>query len=259
MGQSPFSATAASARLLTERFALADLAVRLGRADLPVSIDAARLEGNYSGAGTFSGGSATLGRVPLLLSEASGDWRMRDGGVSISGGMLIAHRHDPPNFYPLRSNDMNFVLADGRIRSTGSLHHPASGTKVTDATIQHDLDTGSGTAVLDVPGLNFGPGLQPEELTRLTEGVVALVQGRLTGQGRIAWTGSGEVTSTGEFTAHDMDLAASFGPITGMTGTIRFTDLLGLQTAPGAASFFGKHQLRHSRRKWGASLPVAAR
>jgi hypothetical protein len=30
-----------------------------------------------------------------------------------------------------------------------------------------------------------------------------------------------------------MDLAASFGPVTGMTGTIHFTDLLGLQTAPG--------------------------
>jgi hypothetical protein len=30
-----------------------------------------------------------------------------------------------------------------------------------------------------------------------------------------------------------MDLAASFGPITGMSGTIHFTDLLGMQTAPG--------------------------
>jgi len=233
MGQSPFSAAASSARLLAERFAIADLAVRLGHADSPVSIDAARMEGNYSGVGTFSGGNATLGKVPLLLSEASGNWRMRDGGVSLSGSMLLAHRADPPNFYPLRSNDMNLVLADGKIKATGSLHHPASGTKVTDVAIQHNLDTGNGNAVLDVPGITFGPGLQPEELTRLTEGVVALVMGRLSGQGQINWTGSGEVTSTGDFTAHDMDLAASFGPVTGMTGTIHFTDLLGLQTAPG--------------------------
>ncbi len=233
MGQSPFSAAASSARLLTDKFALADLAVRLGQADSPVSIDAARMEGSYSGTGTFSGGTATLAKVPILVSEAAGDWRMKDGGVSISGGMLIAHRHDPPNFYPMRSDDMSLVLADGRIRATGSLHHPDSGTKVTDVTIQHDLDTGSGNAVLDVPGIAFGPGLQPEELTRLTEGVIALVQGRLSGQGRIAWTGSGEVTSTGEFTTQGMDLAASFGPITGMSGTIRFTDLLGLQSEPG--------------------------
>ncbi|MCL6698031.1 YdbH domain-containing protein [Sphingomonas sp. NSE70-1] len=233
MGQSPFSAAASSARLLTERFALADLAVRMGRADSPVSIDAARLEGNYKGVGTFSGGTATLGRVPLLVSEASGDWRMGNGGVSISGGMLLAHRVEQPNFYPLRSDDMKLVMADGKINATGSLHHPASGTKITDVTIQHNLDNGNGNAVLDVPGVTFGPGLQPEELTRLSEGVVALVMGRLSGQGQINWTGSGEVTSTGEFTAHGMDLAASFGPVTGLTGTIRFTDLLGLQTAPG--------------------------
>jgi translocation and assembly module TamB len=233
MGQSPFSASAASARLLTERFALADLAVRLGRADSPAAIDAARMEGNYSGVGTFSGGAATLGKVPLLLSEASGDWRMRDGRVLVSGGMLLAHRADTPNFYPLRSDDMDLVLADGKIKASGSLHHPASGTKVTDVNIQHDLDTGNGNAVLDVPGITFGPGLQPEELTRLTEGVVALVMGRLSGRGQVNWTGSGDVTSTGEFTAHDIDLAASFGPVTGMTGTIHFTDLLGLQTAPG--------------------------
>ena len=233
MGQSPFSAAASSARLLTEKFALSDLAVRFGRADSPVSIDAARMEGNYSGVGTFSGGTATLGKVPLLLSEAKGDWRMRDGGVSLSGGMLVSHRVDPPNFYPLRSEDMNLVLADGKIKASGSLHHPASGTKITDVAIQHNLDSGNGNAVLDVPGITFGPGLQPEELTRLTEGVVALVMGRLSGQGQINWTGSGEVTSSGDFTAHDMDLAASFGPVTGMTGTIHFTDLLGLQTAPG--------------------------
>ena len=30
-----------------------------------------------------------------------------------------------------------------------------------------------------------------------------------------------------------MDLAAPFGPVTGMNGTIHFTDLLGLETAPG--------------------------
>ena len=50
-------------------------------------------------------------------------------------------------------------------------------------------------ANLDVPGITFGPNLQPEELTRLTEGVVALVEGTISGRGRIDWSGSGEVTS----------------------------------------------------------------
>ena len=87
--------------------------------------------------------------------------------------------------------------------------------------------------MLDVPGIRFGQGLQPEELTRLTEGVVALVTGDLSGQGRIAWAGRGPVSSTGEFTLRDTDLAARFGPVTGLNTTVRFTDLLGLETAPG--------------------------
>ncbi|MDV3256373.1 MAG: YdbH domain-containing protein, partial [Sphingomonas sp.] len=99
--------------------------------------------------------------------------------------------------------------------------------------IRHDLSSGDGNAVLDVPAIQFGENLQPEELTRLTEGVIALVSGGLSGQGRINWTGDGNVTSTGEFAIKDMDLAATFGPVTGMNGTIRFTDLLGLETAPG--------------------------
>ncbi len=85
-----------------------------------------------------------------------------------------------------------------------------------------------------MPGLRFAQnGLQPEMITRLTEGVIALVNGTVTGQGRIAWNGTGEVTSTGEFSTTDTDLAAAFGPVTGLSGTIRFTDLLGLETAPG--------------------------
>jgi hypothetical protein len=41
------------------------------------------------------------------------------------------------------------------------------------------------------------------------------------------------VTSSGELTTDDLDLAAAFGPVRGASGTIRFTDLLNLTTAPG--------------------------
>ena len=66
-----------------------------------------------------------------------------------------------------------------------------------------------------MPGITFGEGLQPEELTRLTEGVIALVNGTLRGRGEINWSGGGKVTSTGDFSTADMDLAAPFGPVTG--------------------------------------------
>jgi hypothetical protein len=119
------------------------------------------------------------------------------------------------------------------VKAGGTLRHPASGTAVTDVAIQHVLASGVGFANLDVPGIRFGQGLQPEELTRLSEGVIALVEGTVTGRGRIEWSGGGKVTSTGEFSTAGMNLAAPFGPVTGLTTTVRFTDLLGLETAPG--------------------------
>jgi hypothetical protein len=158
---------------------------------------------------------------------------VRGGDLAIDGGLTVSDRAEPSKFYPLSSDDVHFTLADSRINATGTLKHPDSGTRIADVTIAHNLTTGDGNAVLDVPGITFGNSLQPEELTRLTEGVIALVNGRINGQGRIAWNGDGEVTSTGEFTTQGMDLAAAFGPVTGMSGTIRFTDLLGLQTGPG--------------------------
>ena len=238
MGESPFLLSAGTARLTGgDRFALTRMAMQFGNPAAPVKFQAASLDGRFGGggaiAGTFDGGSGTIGRVPLGFSEASGDWTYRNDTLDINGGLLLSHLADPPNFYPLRSNDVHFRLGDDRITATGTLVHPYSGTRVTNVNIEHRLSTGNGEAILDVPGIRFGPNLQPEELTRLTEGVIALVNGGLSGQGRIAWTGAGDVTSTGEFTLNDMDVAAPFGPVTGMRGTIRFTDLLGLETAPG--------------------------
>jgi len=103
---------------------------------------------------------------------------------------------------------------------------------VTEVEIRHDLSSGAGYADLDIPGVLFDGQLQPDELSRLALGVVANADGVVTGEGRIDWSPDGEVTSTGSFTTEDLDFAAAFGPVTGASGTIRFTDLLGLTTAP---------------------------
>jgi hypothetical protein len=237
LGNSPFALTAAEARMLGQReFEAARLALRLGDPDAPVLINASTLRGTFGGSGisgTFAGADGKIGRVPLNISDASGKWRFYESNLTIDGGLTVADATTPAKFYPLRSDNMHFTLANGMIRATGSLKHPASGTRIAEVDIDHRLSDGVGRALLDVPGIHFGEGLQPEELTRLTEGVIALVTGDLSGQGRIAWAGRGAVKSTGEFTVRDTDLAASFGPVTGLNTTVRFTDLLGLETAPG--------------------------
>ncbi|MFL6753046.1 MAG: YdbH domain-containing protein [Sphingomicrobium sp.] len=240
LGESPFTLAAANGQILGQRFGFNQLSMRLGRSASPIAFDAYRLTGSFAGGGTggdFSGARATIGTVPVLLSDASGKWRMRGGAVTLNGSSLVADRDPNPRFYPLRSNNLQLTIAGDYVRATGALRHPASNTLVTDVSIEHKLSTGAGHAILDVPGLTFGPGLQPDELTRLTEGVIALVNGTITGQGRIDWSAGGKVTSTGDFSTADLDLAAPFGPVEGMRGTIHFSDLLGLETPPGQQMF----------------------
>lgn len=239
LGSSPFAARAVRGALVGSRgFEFTTVAARLGNPAAPILLNAGALEGTFKGSGisgTFARADATIGRVPIKLTEADGRWLYYRSRLTVNGAATASDIGSPePRFYPLGSNDLSFSLAGNDIRAAGSLRHPGTGALVTNVAIRHDLGRGTGNATLDVPGLRFAQnGLQPEMITRLTEGVIALVNGTVTGQGRIAWNGTGEVTSTGEFSTTDMDLAAAFGPVTGLSGTIRFTDLLGLETAPG--------------------------
>ncbi len=237
LGSSPFALRSDRAIVSgPENFRFDGLNVRMGKAETPVLLNARTLSGTFDGSGirgTFAGADGTIGRVPVALSDMSGRWLFYKSRLTVDGALTASDRTEAPRFYPLRSTDMRLTLADNLINASGSLRHPGSGTLVTNVDIQHRLSNGSGSATLDVPGIRFGQGLQPEDLTRLTEGVIALVNGTVSGQGRIAWNGDGGVTSTGEFSTQGMDLAAAFGPVSGLSGTIRFTDLLGLQTAPG--------------------------
>jgi hypothetical protein len=212
------------------------LALRLGKPDSPMVLETTKLTGSFVGAGVsgaFAGGRSTIGNVPLLLSDASGKWLVHHGDLSIDANAQVTDRDPNPRFYALKSDNLHFTLAGGYVRATGTLKHPASGTRVTDVAIEHRLSTGAGHATLDVSALTFGERLQPEELTRLTDGVIAFVNGTIGGQGRIDWDSGGKVTSSGDFSTAHLDLAAPFGPVTGIRGTIHFNDLLALTTAPG--------------------------
>jgi translocation and assembly module TamB len=227
----------ASSILLSQAgFTGSSVALRLGKADKPVLLNAEALRGAFTkggATGTLSNADAVIGDVPLKMTDIDGRWSFLNGRLGMDGSLLLNDRADPSRFYPLRSNDTHFVLANNRITATGTLRHPGTNTLVTDVDIDHNLATGAGHADLDVPGITFGPDLQPDELTRLTEGVVALVNGTVQGHGRINWAGSGEVTSTGDFSTRNMALAAPFGPVEGLSTSMHFTDLLGLETAPG--------------------------
>lgn len=236
-GDSPMRLTADLAQVALGRggFALANPALTIGAADAPVRLTAARLDGSYSGrllSGSLSGAGGQIGAIPLVVEEGAGRWRFADSALSLDAALTVRDAQAPRRFVPAPVPDFSLTLKDGRIAAKGTMTAARNGATVATVAIAHDLGTGRGNAVLDVPGLRFNAGLQPEDVTPLALGVVANVNALVTGEGRIEWTGSA-VTSGGTFRTDNANLAAAFGPVEGLSGTIRFTDLINLVTAPG--------------------------
>lgn len=198
------------------RFNLASLTARIGE-DI---------------AGSFDGTEMRLAAVPLDLLDARGAWRFADGTLTLADGEFrLVDREAEARFEPLAGRDGTLTLRDNLISADAVLAEPRSGREVTRVDIRHDLESGRGTADLTVNGITFDHALQPDQLTRLAFGVVANAEGTVRGEGHIAWDEAG-VTSTGRFTTDDLDFAAAFGPAKGVSGTLVFTDLLGLVSAP---------------------------
>jgi hypothetical protein len=211
------------------------VAVRLGTADSQTRLDLTALHGGYDRgilAGRFEGAAGRIGSVPLLLSKAAGDWNFKEAALSITGGLSVDDAAVTPRFTTLVGRDVKLALRNGVITATGDLASPAKNVAVAHVTLAHDLSQGTGRADLTVPGITFSQAFQPKELTGITEGVIAEVNGTVAGEGHIRWTPQA-VTSDGVFRTAGTDLAAAFGPVTGIAGEIRFTDLLNLESAPG--------------------------
>jgi hypothetical protein len=183
-------------------------------------------------AGSFDGSDVSLFAVPLELHDVRGNWRYAGGVLTLGNGAFrLEDRQQVDRFQPVIARDATLTLKNNVIDAVALMREPTSDRAVVLATIRHDLSSARGHADLAVQDITFDDKLQPETLTPLALGVVANTRGTVRGSGRIDWNEAG-VTSTGAFTTDKLDLAAAFGPVQGIVGTIRFTDLLGLVTAP---------------------------
>ncbi|WP_176272139.1 intermembrane phospholipid transport protein YdbH family protein [Altererythrobacter lutimaris] len=239
----------------TRGLAASDVSLALGKGEGASRFALAELNGAPGDAwsGEFSDAAFALGAVPLDISDSSGAWRFADGELFISDGALkVSDREADPRFEPLVARGAAMSFEDGLISASADLREPFSDRLITRVLMQHDLESGSGSADLLVRDLRFDEGLQPAAgsdvclnraslapdyrpsdpgLSCLALGIIANVEGSVSGQGQINWTPD-SVTSSGDFTTMDADMAAAFGPLRGVSGTVRFTDLLELTTAP---------------------------
>ncbi|MCT2559027.1 YdbH domain-containing protein [Tsuneonella sp. YG55] len=208
--------------------------VALGPADTASSFRVSNLTATFGKeiGGRFEDADVRLFAVPMNLENTGGDWRYADGTLRIDNAAFrLVDRQAPPRFRPLEAEGGTLTLRDNVIRAEATLREPASRRAVTDVAIVHDLASGTGHADLAVNDLLFDRQLQPDTLSCLALGVIANARGTVSGRGRIDWTDRG-VTSSGRFSTDDLDFAAAFGPVTGASGTVEFTDLLNLTTAP---------------------------
>ena len=233
-GSAPLALTAARLRVGADGVVAQEIAVRLGAGEAVTRLEIGRLAGAFAGgpSGTFAQTGGRIARVPLILTNAVGRWRVAGGVLRLAGAMTVSDAAADPRFRPLAARDVTLSLVDGTIAATGTLAEPVTARRIADVSLRHTLADGRGGAVLTVPGIAFDRALQPEMLTPLTLGVIANVRGAIAGGGRIDWSPAG-VTSSGTFATDRIDLAAAFGPVTGIAGRIRFSDLLGLVTPAG--------------------------
>lgn len=234
---SPASLAAQSLRLrYPEPFALEGVAVQIGEADTAVQLSAASLSGSLAGdvSGVFTGGAARLAAVSFDLRAVEGRWSLADGVLQIADGAFTLTDRPPEGearFNPLIATGASLRLAGSIITTNAALRHPKSAQTLTNVAITHDLGTAAGRARLDVPGVTFDTRFQPEDLSELSKGVIAIAFGKVSGEGQIDWTADA-ITSSGRFSTDGFDFGAAFGPVRGLQGTVVFTDLLNLTTAP---------------------------
>lgn len=235
LGRSPISGRSATVRFsLDEGFAAKDVSITLGAEGAQSAFDIAALSGRFGPngiSGALSGGAGQIGNVPLLMNDASGDWRYADAILTLNGRLGVTDAAQVDRFKPMIVPDMLLTLENNVITAIGHVVEPTTGTRVADVDIRHALGSATGRALLAVNDLRFTERFQPDLLTPLVLGVAANVDGTISGDGLIDWDAQG-VRSAGKVATRGMNLAAAFGPVEGLTTEIVFTDLLALETGP---------------------------
>jgi hypothetical protein len=242
LGSAPLAARGSNVRFsLTDGFAAKDVVVELGQPDARSVFNIASFDGRFGeggASGALTGGAGQIGKLPLLIDAASGEWRYLAETLTLNARLNVLDADQVDRFKPMLVPDVRLSLENSIITATGHLVEPTTGTRVSDVDIRHDLSNSSGRALLAVDDVRFKEGFQPDLLTALVLGVAAYVDGSVSGDGRIDWDTDG-VRSTGRVSTRGMNLAAAFGPVEGLTTEILFSDLLGLETASGQIAMLG--------------------
>jgi hypothetical protein len=228
---------------VSERMAdLRDVSVALGSGAETTRAHVDHVTADLTGApsGRIENGRLTLAALPINIGAVNSGWHWADGALTTDGGSLtLADRTAPPLkggvapdalYEQLSGRDIKASLVNGVFSAEGQLRSAASDKVLGRVSLTQDLSRGNGRMEVAVDALTFDKGFQPEDLSKLTRGMIADASGTLTGDAHIAWN-DGRITSTGHVVTNGFDFASAAGPVKGVKGSVTFSDLLGLVTA----------------------------
>jgi hypothetical protein len=225
----------AAERLELEENDVMDLAGSLCASGGPLVVSQ---DGRWRAGGRLTGVSASAPFLAMTFADIEGTAVATGSaaGLGMEAEIVSARVEDatrPHRFNPLTASG-SATLAEERWSGAFDLMH--DDTVLGRLTLAHDGVTGQGGVVIDAPSLVFAEGgLQPADLSPLA---ADFVQSPATGSaafsGRLDWSEDlPEGSSSGRLVIPGLDFVSPAGAVKGLSGTIDFTNLAPLTTAPG--------------------------
>lgn len=214
------------------------LAVRMQR-----MTGVAQLGEAWSVVGAFESGTLSDPSLPGSVSTIAGRWSARSEDrelvlrVEAAEALLTANRpaseSERPLFHPLQLVGVDAVLRAGHLTADGAILLQQNAQQLATFSAFHDVDDGVGGAHVDAPSIQFGPALQPYEISERARGLVENVRGPASLVADIGWTRD-RIDASGTLGLGGVSLATATIPIVeDVRGDVYFDDLFALTTPPG--------------------------
>ncbi len=192
-------------------------------------------EGEWSAQGTLADVAGTAEFLAVQFDQGQGTASVvgSPAGIGLDAVITSARVRDttaPLRFNPLTASGSASLKDE---RWTGGFDLTRGLWPIAKLTLNHDGTTQSGGVLIETGTLTFAEGgLQPADLSPLVAGFIAPpVTGTATFTGRFDWDAVGG-SSAGRLTTPGLDFVSPAGPVKGLRGTIDFTSLEPLTTAP---------------------------
>jgi hypothetical protein len=194
-------------------------------------------DGRWRADGALSAVDAAAPFLALQFRDAEGRFAASGG----PGGLGLETRVDratvadattPLRFLPLTASGSARLSNEDW---TGAFDLSREGVALGRLDLAHDGPSGAGGLTIDAPSIVFAEGgLQPADLSPLAGDFVGSpATGSVAFEGRVDWLAEAEGSSSGRLTIPGLDFVSPAGPVKGLKGTIDFTSLAPLVTAPG--------------------------